>query len=204
MLAFLGELEGGVSGSLGRFSMAQVELEAGEQSRKPPAGHHQVPVLGRGQLAGEEAVKVTQAPPHAHSEHVGCGAGVVPAVPVHGPVQPVQRASTDAGGLGVFGQLHRLGCVVREHLQLAGGRDLGWVGQQLRWWRRGSLLRRDAEPFPVVPLTVDEREEGMQHPARLQLLLAPLHELLVRPQETALDGADRGVISADAPAELPL
>jgi len=75
MLALLGELEGGVSASLRRLSLAQVELEAGKQGGKPPAGHHEVPVLGGGQLAAEEAVNVTQTPSHADREHVGRCAG---------------------------------------------------------------------------------------------------------------------------------
>jgi hypothetical protein len=65
VLALLGKLEGGVSGSLRRLSIAQVELEAGEQCGKPSAGHHQVPVLGWGQLAAEEAVNVSQTSSHA-------------------------------------------------------------------------------------------------------------------------------------------
>lgn len=60
MAAFPAELERRVPGGLGRLTVAEVELEAGQQKREPTAGHDQVPVLGEREAAGEELADVPE------------------------------------------------------------------------------------------------------------------------------------------------
>ena len=92
MPGLLTELVRGVTARFSRFAVAEVELQAGEQDRQPTARDEQVTVLGERVLAVQKAVDVAEPSLHLGDEHGRRGGGVVPAEPVHRPIEAIQRA----------------------------------------------------------------------------------------------------------------
>ena len=71
MVAFLGELVGGIAGPFGCVLVAEVELEDGKQRGQPSTGHEQVAVLGDGQPAPKKLVDLAEAPLDASFDQRG-------------------------------------------------------------------------------------------------------------------------------------
>ena len=149
---------------LGAVTIAQVELQACEQGRKPAAIHQQVPVLSEGDLAPKELGEVVQTQLHAPDQHRRWGGRVVAAEPVHGPIDHLERPAAEVGCLRLAGQLQNV-----DQIPLLDDDEVLRTSQVRRVWEhlrrrkrvdQGTLSRA----LEYVPFGQHECEHRAQHP----------------------------------------